>query len=170
MTCWLLSAVGLFCSDKFEETPNEKVVNMSKLTKFYFSSGKHSVYWMDQDLYFFCFHLVGLRICLKNRIQCSPYLRISKKKNWIRTYPQSGIHYNLIYYGKLWNRFLWHILLESRANPVSENIYVQLMAWKFCLNFYPRPVCKTRTNLYPLHHGMQFPGEGNWNRKPPLNI
>ena len=32
-----ISAVGLFCCDKFEETPNEKVVNMSKLTKPYFS-------------------------------------------------------------------------------------------------------------------------------------
>ena len=33
----IISAVGLFCYDKFEETPNEKVVNMSKLTKPYFS-------------------------------------------------------------------------------------------------------------------------------------
>ena len=31
----IISAVGLFCYDKFEETPNEKVVNMSKLTKPY---------------------------------------------------------------------------------------------------------------------------------------
>ena len=30
----IISAVGLFCYDKFEETPNEKVSNMSKLTKF----------------------------------------------------------------------------------------------------------------------------------------
>ena len=29
----VISVVGLFCYDKFEETPNEKVVNMSKLTK-----------------------------------------------------------------------------------------------------------------------------------------
>ena len=28
-----ISTVGLFCCDKFEETPNEKVVNISKLTK-----------------------------------------------------------------------------------------------------------------------------------------
>ena len=33
----IISAVGLFCYDKFEETINEKVVNMSKLTKSYFS-------------------------------------------------------------------------------------------------------------------------------------
>ena len=33
----IISVVGLFCYDKFEETPNEKVVNMSKLTKPYFS-------------------------------------------------------------------------------------------------------------------------------------
>ena len=33
----IISAVGLFCYDEFEETPNEKVVNMSKLTKSYFS-------------------------------------------------------------------------------------------------------------------------------------
>ena len=29
-------AVGLFCCDKFEETLNEKVINMTKLTKTYF--------------------------------------------------------------------------------------------------------------------------------------
>ena len=33
----IISAVGLFCCDKFEETSNEKVINMSKLTKSYFS-------------------------------------------------------------------------------------------------------------------------------------
>ena len=32
----IISAVGRFCCDKFEETPNEKVVKMSKLTKSYF--------------------------------------------------------------------------------------------------------------------------------------
>ena len=32
----IIFAVGLFCCDKFEETPNEKVSNMSKLTKSYF--------------------------------------------------------------------------------------------------------------------------------------
>ena len=32
----IISTVGLFCYDKFEETPNEKVINMSKLTKPYF--------------------------------------------------------------------------------------------------------------------------------------
>ena len=34
----IISAVGLFCCDKFEETPNEKVINTSKLTKPYFST------------------------------------------------------------------------------------------------------------------------------------
>ena len=39
----IISAVGLFCYDKFEETPNEEVVNMPKLTKpnfnnFYFET------------------------------------------------------------------------------------------------------------------------------------
>ena len=33
-----ISAVKLFCYDKFEETPNEIVVNMSKLTKFYINT------------------------------------------------------------------------------------------------------------------------------------
>ena len=33
----IISAIGLFCCDKFEETPNEKVVNMSKLSKSYFN-------------------------------------------------------------------------------------------------------------------------------------
>ena len=32
----IILAVGLFCYDKFEETPNKKMVNMSKLTKPYF--------------------------------------------------------------------------------------------------------------------------------------
>ena len=32
----IISAVGHFCCDRFEETPNEKVVNMSKLAKSYF--------------------------------------------------------------------------------------------------------------------------------------
>ena len=31
-----ISAVGLFCCDKFEETPKQKVINMSKLNKFHF--------------------------------------------------------------------------------------------------------------------------------------
>ena len=31
----IISAVGLFCCDKFEETPNEKVSGLSKLTKPY---------------------------------------------------------------------------------------------------------------------------------------
>ena len=34
----ILSAVGLLCNDKFEETSDEKVVNMSKLTKPYFKT------------------------------------------------------------------------------------------------------------------------------------
>ena len=33
-----ISAVGLFSYDKFEETPSEKVINMSKLTKPYFNA------------------------------------------------------------------------------------------------------------------------------------
>ena len=33
----IISAFGLFCCDKFEETSNEKVSNMSKLTKSYFN-------------------------------------------------------------------------------------------------------------------------------------
>ena len=35
----IILAVGLFCCDKFEETPNERVVNMSKLAKSYFKNG-----------------------------------------------------------------------------------------------------------------------------------
>ena len=31
-----ISAVGLFCCDKFEETPIKKVCNMSKLSESYF--------------------------------------------------------------------------------------------------------------------------------------
>ena len=31
-----ISAVGLFCRDKFEETPKQKVIDLSKLQKIYF--------------------------------------------------------------------------------------------------------------------------------------
>ena len=34
----IISAVGLFCCDEFEETPNEKVSDLSKLTKPYFNT------------------------------------------------------------------------------------------------------------------------------------
>ena len=40
----IISAVGLFCCDKFEETPNEKVPNMSKITKSYFSKPHFCVF------------------------------------------------------------------------------------------------------------------------------
>ena len=33
----IISAVGAFCCEKFEETPNEEVVNMSKLNEPSFS-------------------------------------------------------------------------------------------------------------------------------------
>ena len=32
----IISAVGLLCCDKFEETPNKKVSDLSKLNKLYF--------------------------------------------------------------------------------------------------------------------------------------
>ena len=38
-----ISAVGLFCYDKFEETPKQKINNMSKLNKFYFSYNLQNV-------------------------------------------------------------------------------------------------------------------------------
>ena len=53
----IISAVGLFCYDKFEEITNEKVVNMSKLTKPYFStqppkakSCQHGFFSLDLSL------------------------------------------------------------------------------------------------------------------------
>ena len=33
----IISAVGLFCCNKFEETPNKKVSDQSKLTETYFN-------------------------------------------------------------------------------------------------------------------------------------
>ena len=35
-----ISAVGLFCCDKFEETPIKKVCNISKLSKSYFRASR----------------------------------------------------------------------------------------------------------------------------------
>ena len=32
-----ISAVGLFCCDKFEENPKQKVIDLSKLKKNYFN-------------------------------------------------------------------------------------------------------------------------------------
>ena len=40
----IVSAVGLFCCDKFEETPNEELSNMSKLTKSYFKKYSKKVF------------------------------------------------------------------------------------------------------------------------------
>ena len=39
----IISAAGLFCYDKFEESPNEKVVNMSKVTKPYFNQSREAI-------------------------------------------------------------------------------------------------------------------------------
>ena len=39
----MISAVGLFCYDKFKETPNKKVINLSKLTKCYFKYGTNLI-------------------------------------------------------------------------------------------------------------------------------
>ena len=44
-----ISVVGLYCCDKFEETPNEKVVNMSKLTKSYFNNGFSDMIFLNKD-------------------------------------------------------------------------------------------------------------------------
>ena len=38
-----ISAVGLFSCDKFEETPKQKVINMSKLNKFHFKIQQKSL-------------------------------------------------------------------------------------------------------------------------------
>ena len=35
-----ISAIGLFCCDKFEETPKQKVIDLSKFLKIYFNQGK----------------------------------------------------------------------------------------------------------------------------------
>ena len=48
-----ISAVGLFYYNKFEETPNEKVVNMSKLTKPYFRETTLFKYLFPTDNYEF---------------------------------------------------------------------------------------------------------------------
>ena len=35
-----ISAVGLFCCDKFEETPKQKVIDLSKFKKIYFNKAQ----------------------------------------------------------------------------------------------------------------------------------
>ena len=46
-----ISPVEHFCCDKFEETPNEKMVNISKLTKSYFNKCIHNSYCNYDLLY-----------------------------------------------------------------------------------------------------------------------
>ena len=48
-----ISAVGLFCCDKFEETPKQKVINLSKLQKFYFSPIMQLVVWLLYSLFIY---------------------------------------------------------------------------------------------------------------------
>ena len=38
----IIFPVGLFCCDEFEETPKQKVINMSKLNKLYFNKTHYS--------------------------------------------------------------------------------------------------------------------------------
>ena len=48
-----ISTVELFCCDKFEETPKQKVIDLSKFKKFYFTIGEisflepHGMYYSD---------------------------------------------------------------------------------------------------------------------------
>ena len=42
-----ISVVGLFCCDIFEETPKQKVINMSKLNKFHF---RLNLFYLFQEL------------------------------------------------------------------------------------------------------------------------
>ena len=44
----IISAVGLFCCNKFEEIPNEKVSDLSKLTKSYFNNRKYFLMYHDE--------------------------------------------------------------------------------------------------------------------------
>ena len=56
----IISDVGLFCYDKFEETTNKKVVNMSKLTKLYFNGNcidlEKQFEWSKMKHYAFSIH------------------------------------------------------------------------------------------------------------------
>ena len=46
------STVGLFCCNKFEETPKQKVINLSKLNKFHFKNAsilKGKLFWESRQ-------------------------------------------------------------------------------------------------------------------------
>ena len=60
----IISTVGLFCYDKFEETPNEKVVNLSRLTKPYFNKGVGPKYSLG-------FHTSGFSTFLPHMVESS---------------------------------------------------------------------------------------------------
>ena len=60
------SAIGLFCCDNFEETPKQKVIDLSKLKEFYFSYSnlKTNLYvsWVKKYKIVICIP-VGFYIC-----------------------------------------------------------------------------------------------------------
>ena len=55
----MISAVGLFCCDKFEETPNEKVSNMSKVSKSYFKYSTTIAENVEVKIYHLLFTLIN---------------------------------------------------------------------------------------------------------------
>ena len=61
-----ISAVGLFCCDKFEETPNEKVSNMSKLSKSYFSPNYVNLDMINTFMFKNCPYLKQSKLDISN--------------------------------------------------------------------------------------------------------
>ena len=70
----IISAVGVFCCDKFEETSNKKVSNMSKLTKSYFSPVSRHRDKLDNFTNKNNYDLLTYRV---RNIFCHPLLNIS---------------------------------------------------------------------------------------------
>ena len=80
----IISAVGLFCCDKFEETPNEKVSKLSKLSKSYFKTATTgtNLYVPSWKKFKSVFLEKSILIVLILRSLSNTYVR-SGSRNWL---------------------------------------------------------------------------------------
>ena len=121
----IISAVGLFWCNKFEETPNEKVVNMSKLTKSYFNNRK--IFHRQIIVQFFCYFKKALWFwwfLYKNLTKLIDVWNLFAilKSYTIRPFPRHFV-------GSFLQNFYWMFTLNGR--PVGEYKGLNICAWEF---------------------------------------
>ena len=125
----IISAVELFCCDKFEETQNEKVVNMSKLTKSYFNEilkylqASNDEFTMMKRLLRYLIPVLSMSIMLNASKFFEAYLYYDGKEYSIRL---SSFRRNLTYSAIVnWVRFLMMGII-----PLSVIIYLYVKIYK----------------------------------------